>query len=363
MFLAYFCALKGFFMSRRVSQSQIAKELGVSQSLVSLVLNGRREGVAEESYKLIWETAVKQGYVPRGMQPEHAPDVQHSYVGVVTRAGQNLAAQNNTFLHVRQGLFSALQNANISLAFLGAEGDLDEKKLLELLGRRDPLLGIVVLGEVSADFMRALGELKLPLVGVYASHPGLCSSIIPNDEESIEQLVDHLVGLGHTRFAWIGGNARLKSNPTRFAALRNRLAVREIDFDDCCAVSAERAGRQDGFDCAEKLIARTRGKDLPTAWICHNGLIARGALQFAYMHGLKVPADLSIAAIDNTRACTEIHPCLTSAASDPERVGEEAARLLLDQRNKENGRQGTLADLVVPSCFHAGETSAPCPDS
>ena len=345
-------------MARRVSQSQIAKELGVSQSLVSLVLNGRRNGVAEESYKLIWETAVKQGYVPRGMRPGHAPEVQHSYVGVITRAGQNLAAQNNTFSHVRQGLFAELQNANISLAFLGAEGDLDEKKLLELMSRRDPLLGIVVLGEVSADFMRALGELKLPLAGVYTSHPGLCSSIIPNDEESIEQLIDHLVGLGHTHFAWLGGNARLKSNPTRFAALKNRLAVREIDFDDRCAVNAERAGRQDGFDCAEKLMARDGPR--PSAWICHNGLIARGALQFAYMHGIQVPKEISIAAIDNTRACTEIHPYLTRAASDPERIGEEAARLLLDQRNRKNGRQSTLADLVVPSCFDAGETSAAC---
>ncbi|HKL21805.1 MAG TPA: hypothetical protein VJ904_08365, partial [Tichowtungia sp.] len=199
-------------MTKRVSQIQIAKELGVSQSLVSLVLNGRREGVAEESYKLIWETAVKQGYVPRGMQPIHAPDAQHSYVGVVTRAGQNLAAQNNTFSHVRQGMFSALQHENISLAFLGAEGDLDESKLFEILSRRDPLLGIVVLGEVAKDFILALKELQPRMVSVYAGYPGLCNSIVPNNQESIDQLVDHLTALGHTRFAWLGGNVHLKGS-------------------------------------------------------------------------------------------------------------------------------------------------------
>jgi LacI family transcriptional regulator len=72
---------------------------------------------------------------------------------------------------------------------------------------------------------------------------------------------------------------------------------------------------------------------------------------------MKVPEDISIAAIDNTRACTEIHPCLTSAASDPEMVGEEAAKLLLARRGEKNGQQNTLADLVVPSFFHAGETA------
>jgi LacI family transcriptional regulator len=348
-------------MARRVSQSQIAKELGVSQSLISLVLNGRRDCVAEESYKKIWEAAVKRGYAPRGMQPVHAPDAQHSYVGVVTRAGQSLAAQNNTFSHVRQGLFSVLQDANISLAFLGGEGDLDEKKLFELMGRRDPLLGIVVLGEVAEEFMRALGALDLRLISVYASLPGLCDSIVPNDEESIEQLVDHLAELGHARFAWLGGNARLKRNRIRFAALKECLAARDIELHEHCTVNTERAGRQDGFDCAEQLLRQTEGHPRPTAWICHNGLIARGSLQFAYMNGIRVPEDVSIAAIDNTRACTEIHPYLTSAESDPEFIGEEAARLLLDKSKNSGSRPKLFTDIIAPSIFSEGETSAKCP--
>jgi len=120
------------FMAKRISQEQIAKELGVSQPLVSLVLNGRRENVSDESYKMIWAMAVKQGYVPRGgMQPIHAPDVQHSYVGVVMRSGMAPAGQNNTFGHVNHGLFKALQHLNISTAFLGGEGELDEKRLFD----------------------------------------------------------------------------------------------------------------------------------------------------------------------------------------------------------------------------------------
>lgn len=347
-------------MARRVSQSQIAKELGVSQSLVSLVLNGRREGVAEESYNRIWETAVKQGYIPRGMQPVHAPDAQHSYVGVVTRAGQSLAAQNNTFIHVRQGLFAALQSANISLAFLGAEGDLDEKKLFELMGRRDPLLGIVVLGEVAEEFMQALEALKLKIVSVYADYPELCDSIIPNDKQSVEQLVDHLFRLGHTRFAWLGGNSRLTANHIRFAALKERLAERGIALDKICTVNTKRAGRQDGFDCAEQLMRQTEGRPRPTAWICHNGLIARGALQFAYMNGIKVPEHVSVAAIDNTQACTEIHPYLTSAASDPELIGRKAAELLFSQSGQNQPRSEKLIRLIEPSSFNTGETSAKC---
>ena len=347
-------------MSKRISQKQIAKKLGVSQTLVSLVLNGRRDIVAEESYKKVWEMAVKNGYVPRGMQPAYSPDVQHSYVGVVTRIGQKLATESNTMSHVRQGMFSFLQHSNISLAFLGGEGEMDENNLLELMGRRDPLLGIVVLGEVSRDFMQALAELKLELVNVYSKSPGLCHSIVPNDNESIKQLVDHLVELGHTRFAWLGGNAQLKRNKIRHEALKEQLAARNLELDERYAVNAERAGRQEGYDCAAELMRRSNGHKPPTAWVCHNGLIARGFLQFAPLQGIKVPEEISIAAIDHTRACREIHPYLTSAASDPESIGEEAAKLLLEKSKEGAHRNKMLTDMIAPSTFDEGETSAAC---
>jgi transcriptional regulator with XRE-family HTH domain len=120
-------------MKKRISQSQIAKELGVSQSLVSLVLNGRRESVSDESYNRIWQLAGEKGYSPRGMEPNRAPDIRRNYVGIVLRAGLKLATQSNTFSHVQQGLFTILQQSHISTTFLGGEGDLDEKTLFELL--------------------------------------------------------------------------------------------------------------------------------------------------------------------------------------------------------------------------------------
>lgn len=346
-------------MKKRISQSQMAKELGVSQSLVSLVLNGRREGISEVSYDRVWSLAVQKGYVPRGMQPMHAPDVQHSYVGVVLRSGLELAAQSNTFSHVRQGLFSVLQKANISVAFLGGEGDLDERKLFELLGRRDPLLGIVVLGEVKETFLQALGGLKMKLVSVYASSPGLCNSVVPNEKQSVRALVDHLVELGHTRFAWLGGNCKLGRNHARFAALKQCLADQGLSLDERHVVDADQGDRQDGFECAAELVRRAGGQDFPTAWVCHNGLMARGALQFSFVRGIKVPEEVSVVAIDRTRACAEIHPYLTSAASDPQVIGEEAAKLLCKATAEAAGQEMCI-DLVVPSVFDIGETSGRC---
>ena len=346
-------------MAKRISQSQIAKELGVSQSLVSLVLNGRREGISDKSYKEIWQVAVANGYVPRGMQPVHAPEARRNYVGIVQRGGLKLDQPSNTFSHVQQGLFKVLQQSRISTTFLGGERDLNEEKLFELLGQRDPLQGIVLFGEVSEPFLRALGALRVVLLSVYASSPGLCHSVSPNEKQSLEQLVEHLVQLGHERFAWLGGNCQLSRHQMRLDALRECLLSRGLKLDERFAVSVENGDRQEGFDCAKELMNRV-GDDhsnAPTAWICHNGLMARGAHQFALLHGIKIPQDISLAAVDRTRVCTEIHPDLTSASSNPEMIGQEAAKLLC--KAEDPGDDRIFVDLVVPSDFLEGETSGP----
>jgi len=276
--------------------SDAGDSLGVSQSLVSLVLNGRRDGISDRSYNKIWEAAEASGYVPRGMQPVHAPEARRNYVGIVHRGGLKLDQPSNTFSHVQQGLFKVLQQSFISTTFLGSEGDLNEKKLFDLLGQRDPLQCIVVFGEVRVRFLKALGALRISLICVYGSTPGLCHSVTPNEKQSLEQLVDHLVSLGHESFAWLGGNRHLGRHQLRLSALRECLSIRGLGLDDQCIVSVDKTDRQEGFDCAAELMKRFDGNrsQAPTAWICHNGLMARGAHQYALTNGVRIPEDISL---------------------------------------------------------------------
>ena len=347
-------------MKNRISQSQIAKELGVSQSLVSLVLNGRRENVSDESYNRIWTLAAEKGYIPRGMQPGHAPDIQRGYVGMILRSGLKLTAESNTYSHVQQGLYMTLQKSHISTTFLGVEGELDEIMLYELLKRRDPLQAIVICGEVHQPFLVALSELGVDLLSVYASAPGLCHSVVPNEKQSAEQLIGHMVELGHTRFAWLGDSSKLQRNNDRLKALKESLADRKLEFDEQYIVDMPNGTRQAGFDCAEELMRRAKDRERPTAWICHNGLMARGALQYGLLRGIKIPEEISLAGIDRTRVCTEIHPDLTSAGSDPLAIGAEAAKLISGSADDSRNGDKIFTDLVVPSIFNAGETSAQC---
>src|SRR5712671_5701197 len=79
-----------------VSQQQIARDLGVSQALVSMVLNGKRENISEDSYRRIWDHALKIGYRPKGMQLNGSGGL-NTNVGFILRSGLRLHTQSNFF--------------------------------------------------------------------------------------------------------------------------------------------------------------------------------------------------------------------------------------------------------------------------
>src|SRR5512133_3799757 len=91
----------------KVSQQRIARALGVSQALVSLVLNGKRENISKESYDRIWQYAQKLGYRPKGMRMAEQQNARTA-VGFILRAGLRLHTQSNFFSHVQHGLHTKL---------------------------------------------------------------------------------------------------------------------------------------------------------------------------------------------------------------------------------------------------------------
>jgi LacI family transcriptional regulator len=347
-------------MGKRISQSKIAQELGVSQSLVSIVLNGRKEGIAENTYKRIWDFALEHGYSPKGMKlppnSQETPPVKT--VGYILRAPLRLANKSNFFSHVTQGLHDYLREQKVNMVFLGSEMDFKPKELHKISWQREQLHGIVIMGQVAPSFLSALRELGKPLVYISARSPGICHSVNANEYQSAEQLVNHFYELGHRHFAYFGGMRSHSRYEERLTALSMALKRHDLSLPEAAIFSDDEAERREGYMMAEKLLNAPLDP-FPTAWICVNGLTARGALSRLLTAGLRLGEDVSVGAFDNTRVCSEELPGITSASAIPEDLGREAGRIVLDP-SLHGG--DSLLDVVLPSRFHPRESSGPVPE-
>lgn len=342
---------------RRISQKQLAEELGVSQSLVSFVLNGRREGISPESFQRIWQHALEKGYRPKGMKIDEAPaDLPSgSAVGIILRAGIGLTTQLNFWGHVHNGLHQALQKQMVSTMFLGSEEGLDIPEFVDSFSPHRPLLGLVIFGQVEPAFLQAMKELHPRIVTISATYPGTSYSVIANEQQSLDLLVEHLWGLGHTHFAWVGGNLDKQNHHNRFSALKTALRLRGGSLEREDTVLMKHAERLDGYNAAKKLVeSGKRQGPVPTAWICHNGSMARGASVYLMQHGIRLPQDVSLTAVDMSRICIETPPFITSAFASPEEMGRRAAEILLRPAGETDEMH---TGLVLPSSLEVRQTT------
>jgi hypothetical protein len=143
---------------KKVSQTQLARELGISQALVSLVLNGRKQGISTETYDRIWAHAVKRGYHPKGMHLASSPAAKARQVGIILRAPLRLNTPSMYFGHVQHGLHTGIEAREFTTVFLGAEDQLDTEKLRRVFGPGHSFRGIVIVGEVTRRFLDQLRQ-------------------------------------------------------------------------------------------------------------------------------------------------------------------------------------------------------------
>lgn len=342
--------------AKKVSQTQLARELGISQALVSLVLNGRRQGVSAETYDRIWAHAVKRGYHPKGMHLASSPAAQARQVGIVLRAPLRLNTPTMYFGHVQHGLHTAIGAREFTTVFLGAEDQLDGEKLRRVFAPGHGFKGIVVVGEVTRGFLDQLRRFGLRIVAVSARYPGLCHSVLGNEPQALEWIVEHLHGLGHRRFGWLGGNVGLGRHESRLQALEAALNRFGLRLDPRYTIKLKDGERADGADAIRTLLPAASRKDFPTALVTYNTLMASGAVRELEHEGWQIPADISIASADFSPVATESTPRITAAGSNPEKLGEAAARLVLDGANQPD--EG-FTDLMLPAQLFVGDTTGP----
>ena len=158
---------------------------------------------------------------------------------------------------------------------------------------------------VSADFddeMRSIGELA--------------------DGGPVTEIMERLVQLGHRRFFHVAGDEQFAS-----ARARKQTYLETID-----RLQLESVGVFDGDWSGESGLAALRSLDernLPTAILAANDLVAAGVLRGARDRGWDVPADISLTGWDNDRITGFLSPSLTTVDVDLERVGSKAmARLI-----------------------------------
>ncbi len=152
------------------------------------------------------------------------------------------------------------------------------------------------------------------------------TEVVNNDELGIELAVSHLIELGHSKIAFLGGPQNTSTGRDRYQAFMDlaRHGRFELDPDLCanCAAFGEVAGR------SGMLSILDRNKPF-TAVVAANDLLALGCYDALTERGLSCPGDVSVTGFNDMPFVDRLSPPLTSLHIQHDELGVQAGNLLL----------------------------------
>jgi LacI family transcriptional regulator len=183
-----------------------------------------------------------------------------------------------------------------------------------------------------------VAQVKLPVVLVNQSIDGLqLPSVTADDEAGGHAATAHLLGLGHTRIAFIEGVPHHGSNIDRKAGYHRALRERGLQPDP----GLDRVGAYDemgGYQAAIELL--DAHPDL-TAIFSANDIMAVGVYRALKERGRRIPEDIAVVGYDDSAVAVVMEPALTSVRKPRERMGQAAAAMMLSLIERGSGSSPT----------------------
>ncbi|WP_369046121.1 LacI family DNA-binding transcriptional regulator [Sinomonas sp. P10A9] len=315
---------------RPATQADVAREVGVSRTLVSFAFRNA-PGVSEVTRQAIFEAARRLGYRPNSVAADLARK-RASAIGLYLLDLHN-EVYADIFTGVREALAGSGSRVILAAGRAGSEPDEEVGPLVEARA------GVVIAATLTSPDAHVL-ELAgmVPIVSVARRIEGV-DSVYSDDAAGARAAVEHLLGLGHTRIVHLAGPG-VDGNLERLIAYES--AMHDAGLSPRVVVAPSHSF-ESGEATAAGFLAASDG---PTAVFAHNDQLALGVREAALALGLTIPGDLSVVGYDDSRGARLRGIDLTSVDLHAHQLGAAAGA-------------AALARLRFPSEPAVDECSAP----
>ena len=152
-------------------------------------------------------------------------------------------------------------------------------------------------------------------------------TVRPENRAGADALARALAALGHRRFAVLAGPRTLLTGQDRTEGFRDGLRAWSVPLDPARIAHGD-LSRDGGYQAMSEILAA--GEPLPDCVFAVSDIMAVGALARLRAAGLSVPGDIALAGFDDIPTLRDVYPPLTTVRLPLKRLGEIAARLVLD---------------------------------
>ena len=314
-----------------VTLKKLAECTGFSVATISRVLNNDPTmSAGEETRQIIFDAAQKMGYVGGSGRRTQRIVNDTITIGIAEMIAPGEQDKDPYFLYLKNYVEHACLEKKVQTASL--QESEEGFRALSATG----VDGIIAIGYFSTKQIQSM-QMVCKNITFLDSSPNelLYDSVVINYNLGIQQAVDYLRELGHTRIGFVGPK-RLSDDIQHFTYEPRRRFfehyMRELGMYHSEYILEAPLRNREAVERDARLRLKTEEREnLPTALVTVNEECA-----IAYLHALKaadysVPEDMSIVSFNDTIISTAIEPTLTSISPHLEYMASTAVRMVMER--------------------------------
>lgn len=348
------------------TMTEIAREAGVSQPLVSRFLNNDPTlRISEERRTRIERAKVKLGGVRLNRKTRNVrKKLAHKFSVPVNRNyTPDWICENIVGLELYQAFVKTLQAEKFRISINFFDPDEIPGFLKDLAPSQGYCDGFFLEGSgiIDQEIAQWLLKNKIPHVSTDPRVERLGVNTVFNHKiNGLSQAVEHLLELGHRRIGYVG-ISKIYRREFLSAILEKEVHFKNEDFCQIPNLSLQETPVRYRDHAREEFSKWFQSGREPTAVICSNDHIAMGVIDVLKDRGLKAGKDLSVVGYDNIEqrgSNPSEQPFLTTVDVPNDIVGRRCAERLLEQVLY--GHRSIVHEYI-PVKLIVRETTGTCP--
>ncbi|NDV77411.1 LacI family DNA-binding transcriptional regulator [Dysgonomonas sp. 511] len=306
----------------------IAKFLNISPSTVSRALKDNPD-ISLETRKLVQDYAREHKYKPNELALSLRTQ-RNNIIGVIV---PELA--NHFFSGILSGMETIAEEKDFHVIVCQSSEDYNKeiKNVQTLIKAR--VCGVLISQSKTTtkyDHFQELIDNGIPVIFFDRICTGIdTGKVVVDDYSGTFTAVEYMIKTGCKRIAFFSAPLHLEISKNRKNGYLDALRKHHLPIDETLVRIADT--KPLGYEKAMEILQEP-GR--PDAFMAMNDYTASGILSAAKKLGLRVPEDISIFGFSNSNISQDTDPMLTTMDQHPQKVGEEAMKLMLEKIENQN---------------------------
>jgi DNA-binding LacI/PurR family transcriptional regulator len=335
----------------------VAARANVHPSTVSRVFSGN-ERISDKTRQRVMAAAKALNFQPNAIA--RSLSVQRTQtIAIVVPHVYDGYFEDSFFPQIISGLLNVTYANKYRLLVGGCESYQDEiTQTLEILGTRQADGIIVTSGRLDVDTVGELLGQRTPLVliGRPPNRYKTAAWVDAKNLEDTKRVVEYLVGSGHRKIAYVGGDPDTRVVKERLEGYQQAMNAAHLAINPEW-IDYGYFAEDGGYQAVQRMH---HGDQAPTAYYAANDLMAIGILRALRERGISVPEEISVVGTNNSPEAAHLSPALSSLAVPYKKIAATAAHILINAIQEGIVPTGYV---LLDSELVERQTSGPCHSS